>query len=322
MSADLFSTDGEVPREDDALDRVLRAWQRADPSGARVGEVFRLTFDQLYDGVHTGRFRWDQLYKTEKTHFGTLLEINLRRELADIIADGQILDYQIDGQEIDCKYSQSDGGWMIPPEAVGRLLLVTHANDAEGWWSVGVVRADPANLRLSSNRDQKTQLSRSGRADILWIAQRAPLAPNVLLSLPQAEVDRIMTPATGQARINELCRAVTNRRIGRNTIATVAQQDDYMKRVRYNGGARDLLAPEGYIIPGGDYEAHRSVARSLGAVVPAPGEIVSLRVVPASTGQADTISLDGQLWRLAAPGEPVSTPAPMLPETRRGRRSG
>jgi hypothetical protein len=320
MGGDLFSSDG-LTAGDDALDRVLQAWKRADPSGVRVAEVFRATFDQLYDGVHTGRFRWDQLYKTEKTHFGTLLEINLRRELADIITDGQVLDYRIDGEEIDCKYSQSDGGWMIPPEALGRLLLVTHANDAEGWWSVGIVRADPANLRLSSNRDQKTQLSRSGRADIQWISHHAPLAPNVLLSLPQTEVDRIMAPTTGQARINELCRVVTNRRIGRNTIATVAQQDDYMKRVRYNGGARSLLASEGYIIPGGDYEAHRSVARSLGAAVPEPGEIVSLRVVPARAGEVDTVALDGQVWRRADPGEPVTAPAPMLPETRRARRS-
>lgn len=321
MDDSLFTADDEMPT-DHALDRVLQAWQKADPSGGRVAEVFRSTFDQLYDGLHTGRFRWDQLYKTEKTHFGTLLEINLRREFTDIIQDGRVLDYQIDGEEIDCKYSQADGGWMIPPEARSRLLLVAHANDAEGWWSAGIVRAKPTNLRTSTNRDQKTQLSRPGRADIQWIARRAPLAPNVLLSLSQADVDRIMSPRTGQQRVNQLCRVVTNRRIGRNTIATVAQQDDYMKRVRTNGGARSLLAPEGYIIPGGDYESHRSVARALGAIVPRPGEIVSLRVFPADAVGPSTVLLDDQLWRLAEPDESPTAPAPALPGTRRPKEIG
>ena len=50
-----------------------------DPAGARTAKVLRLTFDMLLDGQHTGRYRWDQLYKTEKTHFGTLVEINLQR---------------------------------------------------------------------------------------------------------------------------------------------------------------------------------------------------------------------------------------------------
>ncbi len=31
------------------------------------GSGLRQTLDQLYDGVRTGRYRWDQLYKTEKT---------------------------------------------------------------------------------------------------------------------------------------------------------------------------------------------------------------------------------------------------------------
>ncbi|MGC4154859.1 MAG: NaeI family type II restriction endonuclease [Propionicimonas sp.] len=315
MEAELFGEQASDAEE--ALLRVLESWNNADPDGGRSAGVFRSTFDQLYDGVHTGRFRWDQLYKTEKTHFGTLLEINLRREFSDIIVDGEVLDYRIEGEEIDCKYSQSDGGWMIPPEALGRLLLVAHANDAEGWWSVGVVRADPINLRQSTNRDRKTQLSRAGRAAIRWIARRAPLAPNVLLSLAQPDLERIMAPRTGQARVNELCRVVTNRRIGRNTIATVAQQDDYMKRVRYSGGARSYLASEGYIIPG-DYDAHRAVAAELGAAVPEHGEVVSLRVVPAQAGDLNTTHLDGKDWRLAYPGEPVTTPAPKLPDTRRG----
>lgn len=302
---------------DEERDLVLEKWRFADPGNLRAADVIRATFDQLYDGLHTGRYRWEQLYKTEKTHFGTLFEINLRREFRDVIQDGLEMDYLVGGVEIDCKYSQKDGGWMIPPEAVNHLLLVATANDAIGVWSLGVVRARPGFLRSSSNRDGKTQLNPEGRRAVAWLARQQSLPPNVLISLPQDIVDRIFSRRSGQARINELLRVVTNRRIGRNTIATVAQQEDYMKRIRYNGGARSALEAEGFIIPGGDYQSHRQVAMALDAVVPRPGEIVSLALVPAIFQDPHTVFLDGAYWRLARVGEKYSGAAPTLPDTRR-----
>ena len=262
---------------DVTLEQVVARWTSSDPELGRAAAVLRSTFDQLYNGQHTGRYRWDQLFKTEKTHFGTLLEINLRRKFDDVIDDGVLLDYRIAGSDVDCKYSQSDGGWMIPPEGFGQILLVVTADDAAGTWSLGFVRASPDHLRGSRNRDGKTQLNVGGRQAISWVARNAALPPNVLLSLPAADVAQIFAGRSGQARINELFRLVTNRRIGRNTIATVAQQDDFMKRIRENGGARSLLSPEGYLIPSGDYEQHRRVAIDLGAVVPEPGEVLCPR---------------------------------------------
>lgn len=182
------------------------------------------------------------------------------------------------------------------------------------------MRATPEHLRTSHNRDGKTGLNAHGRTDIVWMARHAPLAPNVLLSLRQDVIDRIFAPARGQARVNELLRLVTNRRIGRNTIATVAQQDDYMKRIRANGGARTTLAAEGFLIPGGDYERHRKVARDVGAEVPSPGEVVSIPVVPAQPGEPDTTYLDGSYWRMAHPDEVGMAKAPRLPDTRHSRR--
>lgn len=299
---------------DPARDLVRERWFRADGDGSRAANVFRATFDQLYDGQHTGRFRWEQLYKTEKTHFGTLLEINLRREFADIIDDGIVLDYRIGGEDVDCKYSQSMGGWMLPPECFGRLLLVATASDATGTWSLGFVRATEENRRTSANRDGKTSLNPRGRAQIDWLALNAQLPPNVLLSLDEDTLSAILAPTRGQGRVTELFRRVTGRRIGRNTIATLAQQSDYMARVRDNGhGARTVLREEGFLIPGGDYESHRTVAIQLGVEPPERGEMVSLRVVPATIGDDWTAELDGRAWRLAKAGEVVTEPAPKLP---------
>ena len=49
--------------------------------------------------------RWDQLYKTEKTHFGTLVEINLQREFG--FADGVAMDFAIQG--VDAPFAVLNG---------------------------------------------------------------------------------------------------------------------------------------------------------------------------------------------------------------------
>ncbi len=314
MSPDALAASDPLRDEADAeLVAVVRALSVADPTGERVAAVFRSTFDQLYDGQHTGRFRWDQLYKTEKTHFGTLFEINLRRELRDVVDDGALLDYQIAESEVDCKYSQRMGGWMIPPEARGHLLLVAHANDEASEWALGVVRASDDHLRQSVNRDGKTGLNPKGNAAIRWIQRPGELPPNVLLQCAPEEIEAVFAGRSGQQRVNELFRRTMNQRIGRNAIATVAQQDDYMKRVRANGGARSALKPEGYVILGGDYLIQRELARALGLVVPQPGEMVSSRVVPAAEDDPNTVELEGRAWRVASDDELVSTPAPDIP---------
>lgn len=305
--------------QDPKRDAVAAAFRSADPDGSRAAQVFRSTFDQLYDGQRTGRFRWDQLFKTEKTHYGTLFEINMRREFDDVIDDGVLLDYRVVGEDIDCKYSQTMGKWMLPPECFGHLLLVATASDQGGTWSLGVVRASDENRRESSNRDGKTGLSKRGQTQVDWLHLQANMPPNVLLRLDEATLAAVLLPGSGQGRVNELLRRVTRTRIGRNTIATLAQQADYMARVRDNGsGARTVLRGEGYLIPGGDYEVHRKVAIQLGIEPPQPGEVVSVRVVPAVRGEAWTVELDGRVWRAAQDDEDVTEPAPRLPGTRRG----
>lgn len=303
---------------DPARDSIVDLLRHADPDGLRAATVFRATFDQLYDGQHTGRFRWDQLFKTEKTHYGTLFEINFRREFDDIVDDGALLDYQVLGDDIDCKFSQKAGGWMLPPECFGHLLLVATASDEGGTWSLGVVRASDQNRRTSANRDGKTSLNVRGRSQIAWMRFEAELPPNALLGLDDKTLAAVLKPNSGQGRVNELLRRVTNARIGRNTIATLAKQADYMARVRDNGGgARTVLRDEGYLIPGGDYAVHREVAVGLGVEPPLPGEVVSIRVVPATESEPWTVELDGRRWRLAREDEHATEPSPRLPTTKR-----
>jgi hypothetical protein len=115
LDSSALSSDPEL--RDVAVELMSR-----DPGGARIAKVLRRTYDMLLDGQHTGRYRWDQLYKTEKTHFGTLVEINLQREFE--FADGTAMDFAIRGIDVDYKYSQDRAEWMIPPEAVGQITQV------------------------------------------------------------------------------------------------------------------------------------------------------------------------------------------------------
>ncbi len=294
--------------------QIYRAFERADPDGDRIARMMRQTLDQLYDGQRTGRYSWDQLHKTERTHFGTLFEINLRREFDDVIDEGVKLDYRIAGHDVDCKFSQTMNAWMIPPEALGELLFVGYVKDAANEFAVGVVRASPEHLRSGANRDAKVGLNQYGRDAVRWLHRPGNLPPNVLLQADPEDIAAIFRPGqSGQSRVNELFRRIVRQRIGRSAVATVAQQDDFMKRVRENGGARSALRPEGYVILGGDYAKHRSIARELGLVVPRPGEMVSTQVARACDSDPNVVELDGALWKVVDDAGADPSIAPRVP---------
>ena len=306
--------------DDPDLEKVEAELYRLDPAGDHVARVLRDTLDQLYDGQHTGRWNYGQLHKTEKTHMGTLVEINLHRQFG--FADGDATDYRVAGVEVDCKYSMSYGGWELPPEVIDHICLVITASDADSSWSAGLIRVRASYLRPVPNRDAKRQLRSAGRAHIrtLWPAH-GRLAENLFLHLDAEVRDRIFSARGlrglqhGQAKTNELFRQVQKRVIRRAELATVAQQDDFMKRARGNGGARSHLRSEGILVLGHqDYDP--LVARDLGLPVPRKGEFISARVVPATGGRGDPVAMIGGAgWALARPGDPV-VPAPEILRSR------
>jgi Restriction endonuclease NaeI len=324
LAADTRDPDNREADADAELTAVAAELRGLDGDGSRMAAAIRDALDMLLDGQHTGRYRWDQLHKTEKTHAGTLVEIALARVLR--LADGTALDYTIAGADVDCKFSHRLGGWMIPPEADGKLMLLVQASDEDGTWSAGLLRAAGANLRPAGNRDGKRALSERGRAAVCWLHARAPLQENVLIRLPARDLAAIFALSSGQQRVNELFRRAQRMLVSRTVVATVAMQDDYMKRVRGGGGARDQLRDEGIVIFG-DYAGDQVLAAALGLPRPGPGEFVSARLVPRPAGAgagpghagqardqnyARFIRLAGADWLLAAAADPAA-PAPALP---------
>ncbi|MFD5127229.1 NaeI family type II restriction endonuclease [Streptomyces olindensis] len=297
---------------DPELAAVRDRIHQLDPTGMRFATVLRDTIDQLLNGEVTGRYDWKTLFKTEKTHAGTLVEINLQREFE--FDDGIDMDYRIAGIDVDCKYSQQFGGWMIPPEALGHLCLLVWADDSKSLWSAGLLRIRREWLNGGNNRDLKLTIKAEHRNKIIWLWHNAELPENVLLHMSSRDRELVFSHKSGQARLNELFRLVQARRIGRNVVRTVAQQKDYMKRVRGNGGARSALQKEGILIMG-DYASHQAIAAKLSVPVPREGEFVSVRVVKAHPGDEShpRVELDGTWWKPATPDDPYE-PGPLLPK--------
>ena len=102
--------------------------------------------------------------------------------------------------------------------------------------------------------------------------------------------------------------------IRRAELAAVAQQDDFMKRARGNGGARTQLRSDGILVLG-HQDRDPEVARALGLRVPRKGEFISARVVPAGPHAGPCAEIAGQRWVLAQTGDPVVT-APAVPRHR------
>jgi hypothetical protein len=305
-------------------------FENADDGRERFRWTLRDALDELLDGQRTGRWCYQHLRKTEKTHLGTAIEINLSREFD--IEDGLHLDWRISDDELDCKFSREIGGWEIPMEMyvcrdhgnqsgiADYPALLVWMNDDSCEWAAGLLRISDDRLRWKKgeparryNRDNKRRISIAALEEIYWLwgGVQDDLPPNLLLHLTTRIRESILKPASsGQRRVNDLFRYVQDRLIVRAVILTVGQQDDAPKRAR---DARNHLREEGILILGHE-GPHQRIAASLGLPEPPKGSWISTRVVPAPDGpdQREAFYLDGRWWRKAAAADPPCS-APHFP---------
>jgi hypothetical protein len=247
---------GHVPLQPTHQDYNELAALEADLLGAVGGQelfeeklrgFFRAAIDEVIDTARTQRFFFHELEKTEKTYLGTKFEILLRDWLQ--VPRGVRLDLQIGGREVDVKSTTAGGsGWMIPPEAIDQFCILLRVNEISARCAVGLVRARPAYLRVGANRDAKTSFSAAGTANIWWLASDFDYTPNFWTQIDDALRVKIMASGKGTKRLATLFENCTGMPISRVQVAAIAAQDDYMKRLRKNGGARDLLAQKGIAI--------------------------------------------------------------------------
>lgn len=296
--------------------------------------ALRDSLDELLDGQRTGRWAYQHLSKTEKTYLGTAVEVNLTKEFE--FANGAHLDWQIDGGDIDCKFSKDLGGWEIPMEMylcddhgdrqgkANQPALVTWLNDDRNQWAAGLITITDERLRWKQskdtdervrayNRDNKRRLADSTTKDVYWLwgGLQVDLPRNLLLHLHADARGRIFSfPRSGQARVDQLFREVQGQIVGRQVVLTVAQQDDAPKRAR---DARVHLRGEGILVLG-HQDSHPRVAAALQLPVPVKGEWIAVRVTPVE--RADTrpyFTAGEQRWAKANADDQVVA-APELPK--------
>lgn len=288
---------------DEELDQVAAWFARRPDAEQRFSDGLRQSIDEVLDGQRTGRFDVEDLEKTEKTYLGTKVEIVVRSAFE--MSKGQLLDYQIEGIEVDAKYTTRFGGWMFPREAVGQLCLLLHADDRNSVFSAGLLRVDPSTLRGGANQDGKRSLISAHHDRIRWLYRNSPLTENLLLHLDPTvrdQIFRFVGSRDGQKRVNELFRLVHGRIVSRQTVLTVGKQDDPMKRAR---DARRPLGAEGIVILGHQND-HPRLAAQLGLPTPAKGQFVAARLTPATSDEAGpTVHLHDRLYTIAEPEQPI-----------------
>ncbi|WP_052442843.1 NaeI family type II restriction endonuclease [Streptacidiphilus neutrinimicus] len=273
--------------EDEGLLDVLGWFRRQAHTEQRFGAVLRQSIDEVLDGQRTGRFDLDLLESTEKTYLGTKVEIVARSAFQ--LDRGDDMDYSIAGHEVDAKFTSGTKSvnWTIPIEAMGHLCLLMAVDDRRSKFRVGLVRITDDALNAGRNRDGKRSLNITGRARIRWLVAEGDLPRNLLLGLPQEKREAIFRASDGyrgggnggQLRTNELFRQVQEQIVDRNTLVTVASQEDGLKRAR---DARKVLREEGILILGHQND-HPRIARALDLPVPAKGTFVAVRLAPAPT---------------------------------------
>jgi hypothetical protein len=252
----LFNANGRQPLSEDHVDypdvsalehELLTAVGGQQIFEERLRSFFRSAIDEVIDTARTNRFFLSDLEKTEKTYLGTKFEILLRDWLQ--VPRGVTLDLLIGGEEVDVKSTTGGkSGWMIPPEAMDQLCVLLRVNEVASTCAVGLARARPAYLRSSANRDKKTGFSAAGTENIWWMVRDFPYTPNFWSLIDAKLREEIMNSGKGKKRLAALFEHCVGMPISRVQVKAVAAQDDYMKRLRSNGGARDLLKPKGIAI--------------------------------------------------------------------------
>lgn len=226
---------------------LLEAVKGQEAFEEKLRSFFRSAIDEVIDTARTGRFFLSDLEKTEKTYLGTKFEILLRDWLQ--VPRGILLDLQIGGQEVDVKSTTGGGsGWMIPPEAINHLCILLRINEDASTCAFGLVRARADYLTAGQNRDAKKSISAAGRANIWWMVQDFSYTPNFWNLIDQNLREEIMGHRGGTQRLASLFENCLETPVSRVLIASIAAQDDFMKRIRRNGGARDILEPKGIAI--------------------------------------------------------------------------
>lgn len=274
---EFFSPHGLAPSHRDF--ELLRGLEQAilrhsggyDQFQKDIPQLLRQAIDEVIDAPRSKRFTIAEIEKTEKTYLGTKVEILLRNYLG--VPKGLILDLLIDRTEVDVK-NTIGSSWTIPHEAMGHPCILIKANEQSSKCSFGIIVIREEVLNKGLNQDKKTTIKSSALINVHWMLLDAPYPPNFWQHLDVETREAIMSPRGGTDRLAVLFRKYQGRPISRTMIRALAQQEDPMRRVRKNGGARDPFREEGIALLSG--KTDRLLIQELGLPFCKNDEFISI----------------------------------------------
>lgn len=209
--------------------------------------------DFVIDPIRTARSTIAELDNVEKTFIGLKVEHFLRDYLG--VPKG-LRDLRIGDRDVDVKNTVLRT-WMIPPETFSNqepcvLVMITSPSNT---CSLGVFVARPEYLN-ADNRDKKRSVSAKAFPNIYWILKDKPLPESRFKGIDMARFRQLRNMRYGNRRLAQFLRENLNRVIHRNVLlGLLFDQLNPMKRLRGNGGVRDVLANEGIAVFSGAYDS-------------------------------------------------------------------
>ena len=229
--------------------------------------------DFVIDPVRTARTQISELDNVEKTFIGLKIEHFLRDYLD--FPKG-IRDLRIGDTDVDVKNTVRKT-WMIPPETYRTsdpCLLIMTATD-ERVCSMGLILAKEEYLN-KPNRDAKRSVSATAFDHILWLVQNASLPDSRWAGFDMERFRELRKIKPGAKRAAIFFEENLQKVVHRSLVQSLLHDHyDYMKRIRWNGGARDILESRSIAIFSGIY--HKYALTTFGLAACATDEFLSYR---------------------------------------------
>lgn len=266
------------PKESELEERMQRVkWDLISRVGTiedfskKVGNIIRDAIDYVIDAPTLYRYSIDELEPDEKTAIGKRIERLLRFNLD--IPKGNKLDVYLGNEDVDIKTTMGRN-WMFSKSSHGHINLLFAYNESSAKFRVGLAYVLASHLG-AENRDKKQSLTSQHKEHIYWILKDEPYAHNFLARQPKPVLEKIISQKTGAKRVLQLLRLANGIPIPRHVICSVANQKDPLRRTRSNGGARDTLWTEGFLVLSGSYDCDRRVAKQAIGIDLADDEMLS-----------------------------------------------
>ncbi len=204
--------------------------------------TLRIALDEVIDTLRSGRRSVAELNEVEIAYIGTKIEILIQHQLRTTRNRNGV---EINGTNVAVILNFSNV-WNAPHAKEPSVFLVVFYDGASSKCSFGLINSSD-NVSFGN---------------VTWLVKDEELARNFWEGISSETIDAIFSKKSGSQRLQYLFGNLLETPITRDVIAVVAQQKDYMKRIRKNGGARDALAREEIAILNGEVDSQ--IIRELG----------------------------------------------------------